>query len=71
MFEKLKAYAERRARERSEMRAARIAARIARAAAPGIDVDAAAPGIGLSGRGLIRRHAAEPALRRSIREALR
>ncbi len=66
MFERLIAHAKHRAEEKAEARAREIAARIARDAPPGMGVDAVASGVGLTGEGLIRRHVAEPALRRSV-----
>jgi hypothetical protein len=64
MFEKLTAHAERRTRDRIDARAREIAARLAAEAPAGLAVEAGPDGIRLSGRGLARRLALDPALRR-------
>lgn len=63
MFERLLARAERLARRRARAASAALAARIEGEGLPGVTVEAEAAGVRLSGRGLGRRFALEPALR--------
>lgn len=70
MFERLTARIERRARQAAAAKARDIAARIA-AEAPGLRAETADGGVRISGRGLIRRHALDPALRWLVTEAWR
>ncbi len=71
MFERLTARVERCARDKAAARAREIAARLADGVPPGIAVEAGPDGVRLSGRGLVRRYALEPALRWLAAEARR
>lgn len=61
MFERIEERARQRAEQRAALRREEIAARAA--AVPGLRAEAVADGVLLSGRGLRRRLALEPALR--------
>ncbi len=71
MFGRLTARSERRARDRAAARAQEFAARMAEDAPPGIDIQSGPEGISLSGRGIVRRFALDPALRWLSAEARR
>ncbi len=62
-FEALVARADRAARRRARLRSAALAERIADELPGGVTAEADADGVRLSGRGLRRRFALEPALR--------
>jgi hypothetical protein len=70
MFERLEARAGRRALERAEERREALAAELGEAL-PGVGAEAAEEGVRLSGRGLKRRFARDPALRWLIAEKSR
>jgi len=63
MFERLSARIERAAAQRARARGAGLAARIADELPSGVTAEADESGVRLSGRGLRRRFALEPALR--------
>lgn len=63
MFERLEKRGERLARVRSEAVRDALASELAASAPPGVAVRAGADGVELSGRGLLRRAALDPALR--------
>lgn len=71
MFGKLMAHAQRRAREKADARTREIAARMIEEAPAGVHVEAGPGGVRLSGRGLARRFALDPALRWLSMEARR
>ncbi|MFC7499853.1 hypothetical protein ACFQRC_11550 [Enterovirga sp. GCM10030262] len=63
MFERLSKRVEHEARERSEARTTELAERMRASLPGGIDAEAVAGGVALSGRGIARRFALDPALR--------
>lgn len=71
MLERMTARVERRARDKAAARAREIAARMAGEAPLGITAETGPDGIRLSGRGVARRFAVDPALRWLATEAQR
>ena len=63
MFERLSERVERDARERAEARASELAERMRAILPGGIEAEAAPEGVLLTGRGIARRFALDPALR--------
>ena len=63
MFERLSERVEREARERAAARASELAERMRASLPGGIEAEAAPEGVLLTGRGIARRFALDPALR--------